>query len=86
MTKRREFLQTTAALAGSLILPNAVLASPAHNFHFIHTDTLNHWSVLDPVQWSLEHAHETIMANTDAEVWPTSEMVWGKRLKLEARS
>ncbi len=62
MTNRREFLQTTAAIAGSLILPKAVLATPALNFHFIHADTLNSWPVADPVQWSLEHAHEPILA------------------------
>jgi hypothetical protein len=62
MTNRREFLQTTAAIAGSLLLPQAVFASPSSNFHFIHTDTLNHWPVFDPVQWSLEHAHEPILA------------------------
>lgn len=27
-----------------------------------------------------------IMANQESEVWPTSEMVRGKRLKLEAKS
>lgn len=62
MTNRREFLQTTAAIAGSMILPKAVLATPALNFHFIHADSCKHWPVLDPVQWSLEHAHEPILA------------------------
>ena len=62
MTNRREFLQTTAAIAGSLLLPQAVFASPSSNFHFIHSGTLNHWPVLDPVQWSLEHANDPILA------------------------
>jgi hypothetical protein len=62
MTNRRKFFQTTAAIAGSLILPKAVFATPAPNFHFIHADTLNHWPIADPVQWSLEHAHEPILA------------------------
>ena len=62
MTNRREFLQTSAAIAGSLLLPKAVLATPSSDFHFIHTDTLNHWPVTDPVQWSLEHAHDPILA------------------------
>lgn len=61
MTNRREFLQTTAAIAGSLLLPKAVFAKPASNFHFIQTDTLNSRHVADPVQWSLEHAHEPIL-------------------------
>lgn len=63
MTNRREFLQTSAAIAGSLILPHRLYAqNPDHRFHFIHADTLNHWPVLDPVQWSLEYAHEPILA------------------------
>ena len=61
MTNRREFLQTTAAIAGSLLLPQAVFASPSSDFHFVHVDSCNHWPVADPVQWSLEHAHEPIL-------------------------
>ena len=62
MTNRREFLQTTAAIAGSLILPTSIFAKTPDQRFFIHTDTLNHWPVADPVQWSLEHAHEPILA------------------------
>ena len=62
MTNRREFFQTTAAIAGSFILPQAVFASPSSDFHFIHADSRMSWPVLDPVQWSLEHAHEPILA------------------------
>ncbi|MFO1043273.1 MAG: hypothetical protein U0941_15880 [Planctomycetaceae bacterium] len=61
MPTRRDLLKTTAAVAGSLILPKAVFATPDPNFHFIHTDTLNSWPVADPVQWSLEHAHDPIL-------------------------
>jgi hypothetical protein len=35
---------------------------------------------------SIKDVRAWIMANTDAEVWPTYEMVWGKRLKLETKS
>ncbi len=62
MTNRREFLQTTATIAGSLLLPKAGFAMPSSNFHFIHTDTLNSWPVLDPVHWSLQNAYEPILA------------------------
>ena len=62
MNNRREFLQSSAAIVGSFILPTSLFATPAPNFHFIHTDTLNHWPVADPVLWSLEHAHEPILA------------------------
>lgn len=63
MTNQREFLQTTAAITGSLILPNNIFATtPDPRFHFIHTDTLNSWPVLDPVQWSLHNAHAPILA------------------------
>jgi hypothetical protein len=61
MSNRREFLQTTAAFAGAFLLPQSLLATPAPNFHFIQSETLNHWPVLDPVQWSLEHAHQPIL-------------------------
>lgn len=61
MTNRRECLQTSAAIAGSLILPKAVFATPDHRFHFIHADSCNHWPIADPVHWSLENAHEPIL-------------------------
>ena len=62
MTNRREFLQTTAAIAGSLLLPKSVFATPDHRFHFIHVDSCKHWPIADPVKWSLENAHEPIFA------------------------
>lgn len=62
MTTRREFLQITAAVAGSLLLPKAVFATSASSFFFIHADSCTSWPVADPVQWSLEHAHEPILA------------------------
>lgn len=61
MTSRREFLQTSAAIAGSLVLPKTVLAASAPTFHFLQADSCNHWPVADPVQWSLENAHEPIL-------------------------
>ena len=62
MTTRREFLQTSAAIAESLIVPTSIFATPAHNFHFLHADSCKRWPVTDPIQWSLEHAHEPILA------------------------
>jgi hypothetical protein len=62
MTSRREFLETSAAIAGSMLLPRSLFATPDHRFHFIHTDTLNSWPVADPVQWSLQNADEPILA------------------------
>lgn len=61
MTNRREFFQTSAAIAGAIILPQAVFASPSSNFHFIHADSCKHWPVTDPVQWSLESADQPIL-------------------------
>jgi len=61
MTNRREFLQTTAAIAGSLILPKSVFATPSSNFHFIHADSCMSWPVADPVLWSLQNAHDPIL-------------------------
>lgn len=62
MTTRREFLQTSATIAGSMILPKAVLATPELNFHFIHADSCTSWPIADPVQWSLQNAHDPILA------------------------
>lgn len=61
MTNRREFLQTTAAITGSFILPTSLFAQPLSNFHFLHIDSCKQWPVADPVQWSLENAHEPIL-------------------------
>jgi hypothetical protein len=61
MTNRREFLQTTAAITGSLLLPTSLFATPSSNFHFIHADSCKHWPVPNPVSWSLQNAHEPIL-------------------------
>ncbi len=54
MTNRRTFLQATATLAASLIVPKCLFpTNPDHSFHFIHVDTPNSWSIADPVLWSL---------------------------------
>jgi hypothetical protein len=62
MTNRHEFLQTTAAIAGALILPKSAFASPSSCFNFIHAGPYNHWPVADPVKWSLQNAHEPVMS------------------------
>ena len=63
MTNRREFLQTSATIAGSLILSQSIFAKqPDPNFYFIHADTRTSWPVADPVQWTLQNAHEPILA------------------------
>ena len=62
MFHRRHFLQSTAAALAALILPRSIFArKPDHSFHFIHTDTLTSWPVADPVQWSLQNAHQPIL-------------------------
>jgi hypothetical protein len=59
---RRDFLQASVIIAGSLILPRSLLAGkPDHSFHFIHTDTLNSWPVADPVLWCLDNAREPVL-------------------------
>ena len=63
MPTRRDLLKTTAVGAASCILSKFLFAKqPGSNFHFIHTDTLNLWSVANPVQWSLQNAHQPILA------------------------
>ena len=62
MQSRRTFLLATVALAGSFILLHRLFAQNPDRFHFIHTDTQDSWPVLDPVLWSLEPAHEPVLA------------------------
>ena len=54
MQTRRQFLQTSAAIAGSLILPRNLLANEPSKFFFIHTNTQEYWPVTDPVEWCLQ--------------------------------
>lgn len=61
MTNRREFLQSTAAITGSFILPTSLFAQPPSNFHFLHVDSCTNWPVADPVQWSLQNTYEPIL-------------------------
>ena len=58
----RYFLQSTAAIAASLLLLQETLRQePDQAFHFIHVDTLNSWSVAEPVRWALENADQPIL-------------------------
>jgi hypothetical protein len=59
---RHEFLQTTAAIAGSFVLLQSIFASPLSDSHFIHADPNNHWPVADPAGWSMQNAHAPVMA------------------------
>lgn len=65
MTNRREFLQTSTAIAGSLMLPKSVFAAPL--FQFFHADSYMFWPVANPVQWSLQNAHDPILARAAQE-------------------
>ena len=86
MTNRREFLQTTAAIAGSLLLPQGIFAkTPDQRFFFIHTDTLNHWPVADPVQWSLQNTHEPILARAAEGLGKLSENDGERIIRLVVR-
>ena len=61
MTNRGDFLQSTAAVSVSCILPE-IPVPPAANFQLIRTDTLAFWSITDPVDWSLRNADQLILA------------------------
>ena len=61
MTNRREFLQASAAIAGASFVPHNIFAAPIPPFHFIHTDTLDSWSIPNPAQWCLDHKHDPIL-------------------------
>ena len=59
MFHRRHFLQTTATVIASWLLPRSIFArTPDRSFWFVHADSCTSWPVADPLQWSLEHAHE----------------------------
>ena len=59
---RRHFLQTTAAVTASLVLPRSLFArTPDRSFWFLHADARASWPVADPVRWSLDHAHEPVL-------------------------
>lgn len=59
---RRELLQTAAAAIASLIIPRSLLAGKLDkSFWFVHADTGDSWPVADPVQWSLDNAHEPVL-------------------------
>jgi hypothetical protein len=61
MFHRRNFLKTTAAAITAWMLPRSLFARNPDRIFFIHTDTGNSWPVADPVQWSLENAHQPIL-------------------------
>lgn len=58
---RRDFLQASAIIAGSLILPRSLFSAEPDKFFFLHADTNDCWPVSDPVQWSLENVHDPIL-------------------------
>jgi hypothetical protein len=59
---RRTFLQATAAVTASLVLPRSLVASRQNpSFWFLRADSCTSWPVADPVRWSLNHAHEPVL-------------------------
>jgi hypothetical protein len=59
---RRQFIQATAAVTASLVLPRSLFAGIAdRSFWFVHADSCTSWPVADPVRWSLDHAHEPVL-------------------------
>ena len=76
MTNRRKFLQTTASISGALVLPTSLFglgsnessqSNPSKkSFLFIHNNTLETWSVADPVQWCLENRNNPILKRASA--------------------
>lgn len=74
MTNRREFLQTSAVIAGSFIIPKAIFATTAPTFHFIHADSCTSWRVADPVKWLLQNAHDSLLERAaEGLAKPTAE-------------
>lgn len=78
MTTSRIF-RTTTAVAGSFILPrNFLTRTPAPTFFSIHADSCI--PIPDPVLWSLEHAHEPVLARAAEglghQTMPTGPSGW----------
>ena len=85
MPTRRDLLKTTATIAGSMLLPQSIFATPSSSFHFIHTDTLNHWPIANPVQWSLQNAHEPILARAAEGLGKLTECDGDRIIRLVVR-
>jgi hypothetical protein len=61
-SSRREFLQATAAALGILLLPGGLRGGAGDDSRWLtHVVTGKSWPVADPVAWSLENAHRTIL-------------------------
>lgn len=59
---RRQFIQATAAVTASLVLPRSLVARRSdRSFWFLHAVSCTSWPVADPVRWSLDHAHEAVL-------------------------
>jgi len=59
---RRHFLQATAATLTAWFLPRSLFARKSdRSWWFIHADSCTSWPVADPVQWSLQNAHEPVL-------------------------
>jgi len=62
LPSRRDFLQVSAVVAGSLFFPKNLFArNPGHSFYFIQVDSQDSWPVADPVRWSLDNAREPVL-------------------------
>jgi hypothetical protein len=86
MPTRRDLLKTTAVGAASCILSKILFAKqPGSNFHFIHTNTLNSWPLTDPVQWSIDHAHDPILARAAEGLGKLTECDGDRIIRLVVR-
>lgn len=85
MTTRREFLQTSAALAGTLILPTSIFAENPDRFFYIHKETQAYWPVADPVQWSLDNANQPILARAAEGLGKLTECDGDRIIRLVVR-
>jgi hypothetical protein len=58
---RRNFLQTSGTIAASLIVPGSLQRREVEKSCFLHTDTMNSWTVADPIQWCLQNTNLPIL-------------------------
>src|SRR5437763_15444629 len=62
LATRRTFLQTVAATIASFLLPRSLRAEGRPSFWFIHAETGESWSIVDPVAWVLANSQQPMLA------------------------
>ena len=83
---RRQFLQATAAVTASLIVPRKLVAENSDlRFYFLRVDSCISWPVADPVKWALENRHEAILERASEGLAKLTENDGDRIIRLVVR-